>query len=117
MATNPLSFTLTPGMAPAAPLMRMLARFDRPKVEAFAEISIALLDMIDGDPDREDEDEDGQCSEDEISTNLRVLSSGGPGCEISDPDYAVDDKPCDEDFDQEHDYRHAPAAVSFNRAD
>lgn len=54
---NPLSFTLTPGMAPAAPLMRLLARFDRPKVEAFAEISIALLDLIDGDPDLEEDDD------------------------------------------------------------
>lgn len=87
-------------MAPAAPLMRMLARFDRPKVEAFAEISIALLDLIDGDPDAEEDDDPAQCSEDEISTNLSVLS-GAPGCEISDPDYAVDDKPCDEDFDRE----------------
>jgi hypothetical protein len=53
MASNPLTFTLTPGMAPAAPLMRLLASFDRQKVEAFAEISVALLDMYDApaDPD------------------------------------------------------------------
>lgn len=41
----PTSFTRSPGMAPAAPLMRLLASFDRPKVEAFAEVSIALLDL------------------------------------------------------------------------
>lgn len=52
--TNPLQFTLTPGMAPAAPLMRMLSRFDRTKVEAFVEISISLLDLIDGDADLEE---------------------------------------------------------------
>lgn len=96
-SANPLAFTLSPGMAPAAPLMRMLARFDRPKVEAFAEISIALLDLIDGDPDLEDSHEDGQCSEDEISTNLHAQWGGGPGCEISDPDSAVDDGGCDPD--------------------
>lgn len=95
---NPLSFTLSPGMAPATPIMRMLARFDRPKVEAFAEISIALLDLIDGDPDLEDSDEDGQCSEDEISTNLHAQWAGGAGCEISDGDSEHDGREIDEGF-------------------
>lgn len=50
---DPLTFTLAPGMAPAAPLMRLLASFDRQKLEAFAEISVAFLDMLDAplDPD------------------------------------------------------------------
>jgi hypothetical protein len=64
----------------------MLARFDRPKVEAFAEISIALLDLIDGDPDAEEDDPQGACDEDEISTNLHASWGGGAGCLISDDD-------------------------------
>jgi len=84
MASNPLTFTLTPGMAPAAPLMRLLSRFDRDKVEAFAEISVAMLDLIDGDADLEEDDPQGACDEDEISTNLTAQWGEGPGCEISD---------------------------------
>jgi hypothetical protein len=53
-AQNPLTFTLSPGMAPAAPLMRMLGQFDRPKLEAFIEIGISLLDLIDPDPEAEE---------------------------------------------------------------
>jgi hypothetical protein len=34
--------------------MRILARFDREKVEAFAEISIALFNLMDPDADFED---------------------------------------------------------------
>jgi hypothetical protein len=84
-------------MAPAAPMMRLLARFDRQKLEAFAEISIAMLDLLDPDPEMEDSDEDGQCDEDEISTNLTARWGVGPGCKISDPDVAVDDHRCDPD--------------------
>lgn len=47
------TFTLAPDMAPAAPLMRMLGRYDRAKIEAFIEISISLLDLMDGCPDSE----------------------------------------------------------------
>jgi len=86
VASDPLTYTLTPGMAPAAPMLRLLSRFDRAKVEAFAEISIAMLDLIDPDPDLEDGDEDGQCDEDEINTNLTAQWGVGPGCTISDDD-------------------------------
>ncbi|MEO6153397.1 MAG: hypothetical protein ABIT09_06625 [Croceibacterium sp.] len=42
--------------------------------------------------DDEDSDEDGQCCEDEISTNLSVLTrNSGPGCPIADPDKSCDD--------------------------
>jgi hypothetical protein len=88
--TNPLSFTLAPGMAPAAPLLRLLSRFDRQKVEAFAEISIALLDLIDPDSDLEDDDPAGQCDEDGINTDLERAFSGSPGCAISDNDHEHD---------------------------
>lgn len=97
--------TIAPGLAPAAPLMRLLSRFDRAKVEAFAEISVALLDLIDGDADMETEaleddftpmhadidfgpgcpisDAGGQMTEDEASAY--PLCGYGPGCPLSDP--------------------------------
>lgn len=71
--------TLVPGLAPAAPLMRLLSRFDREKIEAFAEISIALLDLADGDADAETEG-----LEDDFSP-LRAGVDYGPGCALSDP--------------------------------
>ena len=74
--------TLVPGLAPAAPIMRLLSRFDRTKIEAFAEVSIALLDLIDGDPDLEDDDPAGQMTEDEISAY--PVHGDGPGCGLSD---------------------------------
>lgn len=81
---NPLTFTLTPGMAPAAPLMRMLARYDRAKVEAFVEISISLLDLMDGDPDVElnGDETDHSFSEDCFIAHGRSIFAG---CPISDP--------------------------------
>ena len=83
---NPLQFTLTPGMAPAAPLMRMLARYDRAKVEAFVEISISLLDLIDGDPDIElnGDEEDGDLHAEDSFESFGGIG-GGAGCPISDP--------------------------------
>ena len=94
LPATPTNFTLTPGMAPAAPLMRLLARFDRPKVEAFAEVSIALLDLMDGDPDVElnGDKADGNTSEDDFMDH----GGSGPGCPIADTDAAVDDSACDE---------------------
>jgi len=45
-----------PSTAPAIAATRLLASYDRHKLEAFIEIAIGLLDMIDGDPDLEDDD-------------------------------------------------------------
>lgn len=94
---NPLSFTLTPGMAPAAPLMRMLGRYDRRKLEAFIEISISLLDMIDGDTDGDEGD-----AEDAFVLSEAAKRSGcvGAGCPISDAaeegDGQEDDEPAED---------------------
>lgn len=82
--SNPLTFTLTPGMAPAAPLMRMLARYDRAKVEAFVEISISLLDLMDGDPDTEANGDETDHTESEdcfIEHGIGLAA----GCPVSDP--------------------------------
>lgn len=73
--------------------MRLLSQFDREKIEAFAEVSIGLLDLIDGDaaleaePDDEDDDPAGQCDEDGMNTALASVTVwSGLGCPISDPD-------------------------------
>lgn len=120
MATNPHTFTLSPDMAPAAPLMRLLGSFDRLKVEAFAEISIALLDLIDGDCDIEDADADrepngdeldGSMGEDDFCAHDVPWCLQGPGCPLGDPDQAVDDKGCDDinDDREPEDYTEALA--------
>lgn len=103
MESQALSFTLAPGMAPAAPLMRLLSRFDRRKVEAFAEISIAMLDLMDPDPDLEPNGDelDGSNAEDDYHGSANTGLWSGPGCPISDPDLAADDVACDGDDDRE----------------
>ena len=77
--------------------MAILSRFDRDQLHGFIAVAIELADTLDGDPDLEDGDEDGQCTEDEISTlDMVRCFPGGPGCEISDPDAAADDIGCDD---------------------
>ena len=52
-----------PGTFPPMPAVaRILSRHDRGKLAAFVTVAIDLLDVLDGDPDRE-----GECSEDEVS--------------------------------------------------
>jgi hypothetical protein len=53
-----------------------------------------------GHEDDEEDDPAGQCDEDGINTKRSAVLCSGPGCTISDPDKAVDDKRCD-DPDQE----------------
>ena len=59
MAGNPIGREVQPvtlpGMIPPMPAVaRILARYDRGKVEAFIEVAIGLLDTLDGDPEAED---------------------------------------------------------------
>lgn len=103
MATEPI--TLVPGLAPAAPIMRLLSQFDRAKIEAFAEISIALLDLQDGDPDLEDNADAEQASWPNHAMQLGL----GKHCMAWDHDDAEDDDPaggdvCDGPHDPEGDY-------------
>lgn len=87
MATNPIggesAIVTLPGMIPPMPAVaRVLSRYDRGKLAAFVTVAIDLLDVLDGDPDRE-----GECSEDEVSrcTDLgRPVPSDQPGCDIAD---------------------------------
>lgn len=60
----------------------ILARQTRAELDAFVSVAIALMDEVDGDPDKE-----GECSEDEVSrcTDMgRPVFADGPGCDIAD---------------------------------
>ena len=99
MATQPIegsAIAAFPTMPPMPAVWRILARFEREQLAGFIAVALDLLDTLDGPEDAEDDDPCGQCDEDEINTDLERACTGSPGCEISDPDYAVDDKPCDE---------------------
>ena len=83
--------------APTAPaVMQVLGRFDRKALASFITVAIELLDVVDGDPDEEDngDEQDGNGSEDDFMYH----NANGPGCPIADPDTAVDDAPRDEPF-------------------
>lgn len=104
MATNPLgadsalvTFPLDypPHMAAIA---RILGRYPPGDLARFVTVAIDLLDLDWGDPDLEEDDEPGQCTEDEISTDLHCFTANGPGCEISDSGGGnVTDEPHDGD--------------------
>lgn len=86
MATQPTQGSAVAAF-PTAPLIpaaaRILGRYDRAKIEAFAEISIALLDLWDGDPDVENATD----LEDDFALSPLALgfeTARGPGCAISD---------------------------------
>jgi hypothetical protein len=80
MSAEPIP--LTPHLAPVAPIARVLSQFDRAKIEAFAEVAIALLDLQDGDADAEVTD-----AEDDFAT----FTGDGPGCPLADPGEADED--------------------------
>ena len=107
MATNPLPET-APSVTNLAltKVAYLMSQHSRADLASFITVAIDLLDAAEPDPDLEDDDPAGQCSEDEISCagqNGRPPKGDGPGCEISDPDSAVDDNPCDGDEDLEPD--------------
>lgn len=77
---------------PPPAVVRVLSRFDRSQIEGFVEVSIALMDFADGDPDIEPngdeaepcgDEQDGQPqAEDEF---VQLGFDGGAGCPVSDP--------------------------------
>lgn len=75
-----------PAFPPAPAVMAILSRFDRKQLHGFIAVAIELADTLDGDPDLEEDDPQGACDEDEISTNLHASWGGGAGCLISDDD-------------------------------
>lgn len=85
--------------APALPLEALLSSIPslpRPILARITARMIERLDELDGDPDMEiDED----CGTDEGEADFRRRrrhrrNESGPGCPISDSDYAVDDIAC-----------------------
>ena len=100
MATQPFALPVMPAVA------RILSHYDRAKVEAFVEVAIGLLDTLDGELDAEEDDPteangdelDGTGAEDDFCEHSVPRSLQGPGCPLGDPDMAVDDKACDEPF-------------------
>lgn len=44
----------------STPVERVLSRFDRDQLASFIEVAIGLLDLADGDPEREDDDPDSE---------------------------------------------------------
>ena len=79
MATNPLRAESVPTNP-----FQIFSTFDRATIASAVEVLVHVLDAMDGDPDTEEDDDPGQCTEDEISTNLHTLWATGPGCAISD---------------------------------
>lgn len=100
MATAPQAPVVLPfPTAPAMPAVaRILARYDRDKLEAFIAVAIDLLDTLDPNPDAEPNGDelDGSNAEDDYGGAANAGLWGGPGCPISDPDAAIDDSACDE---------------------
>ena len=70
-------------IAPADVAARRIVRHS---LRAAIDELVGLLDALDGDADREDDDPSGQCDEDGLNTLLVLAGGDGPGCTISDPD-------------------------------
>lgn len=105
------------GHPPMPAVAQVLSRYCRLEIEAFIEVAIGLLDVIDGDPDCEADDRGGESLpvpegwdrpvdddtvdpdleetdiEDAFALSAAALEYGsdGPGCPIGDPDYGIDD--------------------------
>ena len=75
----------------ATPIAQILSRFDRKQLSAFITVAVDLLDVIDGDADQEEVD-----AEDSFALSpAAIYFTSGPGCDIADPDKAIDDDACD----------------------
>lgn len=76
---------------PPAPVLRILAQHSRKELEGFIAVAIALLDLADGDPDRElaGDETDGNGAEDDECAYFATLGNG-PGCGVTDDDICDD---------------------------
>lgn len=70
-------------------MLEGLQSLHRAQIEALAEASIALLDELDGDPDRESP---GLEDDFEVPAGQMAFASGLPGCDISDPGEPLGDE-------------------------
>jgi hypothetical protein len=113
-----------PAAIPPMPAVaRILSQFDRPKLEGFITVALGLLDVLDGDPDTEDNgDAEAVGDEEDIAWpewHTRGRHKDLPprslphedaedddASEEDDGDSAVDDRPCDDinmDLEPDHD--------------
>jgi hypothetical protein len=80
---------------PADIALALIPSLPRPHLERLVQSLIDRMDEADGDTDLEPEETDHTGGEDDCSQTFH----DGPGCPISDSDFAVDDQPCDEPFE------------------
>lgn len=93
MATRAITLGGPSGL-PLALIAQATRKLTRHELEALTERLIEELDRQDGDADAEDAcdlEDDWALS----PVTARWFLDRGPGCSISDPDYSVDDLPCD----------------------
>lgn len=86
MATYPKTTGGAP--LPLNLLVQALPKLTRHELAALTERLIERLDLLDGDPDEEDDDPCGQCDEDGRNTGpgifiMHGIVLDGPGCHIS----------------------------------
>jgi len=85
---------------PPAAIMRVLSRYDRPRLAAFVTVAIDLLDTLDGDPDLEPDGDEQDAAYVEWSC-LHQRQRNRPNLTLGQEDDEQDD--FDEDsFDQEY---------------
>ena len=86
---------------PLALIAQAIPKLTRNDLEALTERLIDYLDEQDGNADVElnGDERDGSLGEDDFCPQNNRY--GAAGCPVSDPDMAVDDGPCDDDFDRE----------------
>jgi len=86
-----------PPLAAGRLAARLLGHYSPHEIAEAIEVLVDVLDMLGGDPDVEanGDELDGTRGEDDFCPH----STGpipGPGCPLSDPDMAVDDRGCDD---------------------
>lgn len=88
-----------------------LAAFDRTAITRSIEVLVGLLDLIDGDPDEEDNGDDEPTGDEEDAawiewSTMRGSQKGGPNILPTYNEDDEDDDPAEDDnFDCEHDGR------------
>lgn len=90
MATNPIGreaqSVTQPCTIPLRPAVaHILSRCDRGELADLVTVAIDLLDVLDGDPDQEEDDDGGDWASEDHPGARPYFVRTGPGCPISDP--------------------------------